>query len=101
MTAKNRSQIITKKLDKNNFPTWKFRMKNFLMQKGYWEYIEGDLEETPKIPKKTQLLHKSRHLKIGIMKQEKCCIDYHLASQIRWLDIYKILYSQRKLGTIW
>ena len=38
------------KLDKNNFPAWKFRMTNFLMRKGYWDYIEGDVEEAPVIP---------------------------------------------------
>ena len=49
MAAENASQIVTEKLDKNNFPAWKFRMTNFLMGKGYWDYIEGDLEEAPKI----------------------------------------------------
>ena len=50
MATENASQIVTEKLDKNNFPAWKFRMTNFLMGKGYWEYIEGDLEEAPEIP---------------------------------------------------
>ena len=49
MATENASQIVTEKLDKNNFPAWKFRMTNFLMGKGYWDYIEGDLEEAPKI----------------------------------------------------
>ena len=35
---------ISDKLDKNNFHAWKFRMTNFLMGKGYWEYIDGDQE---------------------------------------------------------
>ena len=50
MDAKNGSQIVIEKLDKNNFPSWKFRMTNFLMGKGYWDYIEGDLEEALEIP---------------------------------------------------
>ena len=50
MATENASQIVTEKLDKNNFPAWKFRMTNFLMGKGYWDYIEGDLEEAPEIP---------------------------------------------------
>ena len=49
MATENASQIVTEKQDKNNFPAWKFRMTNFLMGKGYWDYIEGDLEEAPKI----------------------------------------------------
>jgi hypothetical protein len=33
------SQIVIKKLHKNNFQMWKFRIMNFLMGKGYWEFI--------------------------------------------------------------
>jgi hypothetical protein len=40
-------QIAIKKLDKNNFQMWKFRIMNFLMGKGYWEYIIGDEKEPP------------------------------------------------------
>jgi len=35
-------QITIEKLDKNNFQMWKFRILNFLMGKGYWEFITGD-----------------------------------------------------------
>jgi len=41
----NLSQIAIEKLDKNNFHVWKFRIMNFLMGKGYWEFITSD--ETP------------------------------------------------------
>ena len=44
------SNIVVDKLDKNNVHAWKFRMTNFLMGKGYWEYIEGDQEKAPEIP---------------------------------------------------
>ena len=50
MAPENGSQIVIEKLHKNNFPAWKFRMTNFLMRKGYWDYIEGDVEEAPVIP---------------------------------------------------
>ena len=43
------NQIVSKKLDDNNFHAWKFRMTNFLMGKDYWEYIEGEHEEAPVI----------------------------------------------------
>ena len=43
------SGLISEKLDKNNFHAWKFRMTNFLMGKGYWEYIEGDQVAPPQI----------------------------------------------------
>ncbi len=41
------SQIAIEKLDKNNFQVWKFRIMNFLMGKGYWEFITGDETEPP------------------------------------------------------
>ncbi len=43
------SQITIEKLDKNNFQVWKFRIMNFLMGKGYWEFIIGD-EKEPLLP---------------------------------------------------
>jgi hypothetical protein len=45
--ANGLSQIAIKKLDKNNFQVWKFRIMNFLMGKGYWEFITGDEKEPP------------------------------------------------------
>jgi hypothetical protein len=45
--ADNLSQIVIEKLNKNNFQTWKFRIMNFLMGKGYWEFIIGDEKELP------------------------------------------------------
>jgi hypothetical protein len=46
----NLSQIAIEKLDKNNFQVWKFRIMNFLMGKGYWEFINGDETKLP-LPK--------------------------------------------------
>jgi hypothetical protein len=36
------SRIAIEKLDKNNFQTWKFRIMNFFMGKGYWEFITAN-----------------------------------------------------------
>jgi hypothetical protein len=41
------SQIVIEKLDKNNFQVCKFRIMNFLMGKGYWEFITADENEPP------------------------------------------------------
>jgi hypothetical protein len=53
-------------LIKIKFFAWKFKMTNFLMGKGYWEYIGGDLEEALEVPEKntaaTQIrAHKDWH----------------------------------------
>jgi hypothetical protein len=47
-------QIAIEKLDKNNFQVWKFRIMNFLMGKGYWEFITGDEKEPPLLENPTQ-----------------------------------------------
>jgi hypothetical protein len=39
------SQIAIEKLNKNNFQVWKFRIMNFFMGKGYWEFKTGDEKE--------------------------------------------------------
>ncbi len=44
------NQIISEKLDKNNFHAWKFRMTNFLMGKGFWDYVEGENEDLLELP---------------------------------------------------
>ena len=49
MSGDNVNQIVAEKLDKNNFHAWRFRITNFLMGKGYWEYIDGEQEEAPKL----------------------------------------------------
>ena len=56
MVVENGGQIVTEKFDKINFAVWKFRMKNFLMGKGYWEKMEGDLEEAPEIPEENAIV---------------------------------------------
>ncbi|KAH7294556.1 hypothetical protein KP509_27G007300 [Ceratopteris richardii] len=43
------TQLMSDKLDKNNFHAWRFRMTNFLMGKGYWKYIEGENENASHI----------------------------------------------------
>jgi hypothetical protein len=52
--ANGLSQIAIEKLDKNNFQVWKFRIVNFLMGKGYWEFIIGDEKEHPLLENPTQ-----------------------------------------------
>ncbi len=51
------SQIAIEKLDKNNFQVWKFRIMNFLMGKGYWEFITNDETKTllPENPTQQQI----------------------------------------------
>jgi hypothetical protein len=41
--------IAIEKLNKNNFQVWKFRIMDFLMGRGYWEFITSD-EKEPHLP---------------------------------------------------
>ncbi len=45
--ANGLSQIAIEKLNKNNFQVRKFKIMNFLMGKGYWEFITGDEKKPP------------------------------------------------------
>jgi hypothetical protein len=68
------SQITIEKLDKNNFQVWKFRIMNFLMGKGYWEFINGD-EKGPPL-QKTPHNNKLKPIKLGMKNQRKSCIGF-------------------------
>ena len=50
MSSDNINQIVAENLDKNNFHAWRFRITNFLMDKGYWEYIDGEQEGAQEFP---------------------------------------------------
>jgi len=52
--ADSLSQIVIEKLDKNNFQVRKFRIMNFLMGKGYWEFITSDETKPPLLENPTQ-----------------------------------------------
>jgi hypothetical protein len=52
--ADNLSQIAIGKLNKNKFQVWKFKIMNFLMGKGYWEFIISDEKEPPLLENPTQ-----------------------------------------------
>ena len=71
MASDSLSQIVTEKLDKKNFQAWKFRMKNFLMGKGYLEFVQE--------MKKNQFFlmfpinSKCRHSKHGMREPGKLC----------------------------
>jgi hypothetical protein len=48
------SPIAIEKLNKNNFQVWKFRIMNFLIGKGYWEFVTSDEIEPPLLENPTQ-----------------------------------------------
>jgi len=53
-TVDDLSQIITEKLNKNNFQVWNFTIMKFLMGKGYWEFITSDEKEPLLLKNPTQ-----------------------------------------------
>jgi hypothetical protein len=71
--ANGLSQIAIEKLNKNNFQVWKFRIMNFLMGKGYWEFITDD-EKEPPLPENHN--NKFKPIKLGMKKQGKSCIGF-------------------------
>ncbi len=53
---------------------WKFRIMNFLMGKGYWEFITCD-ETEPPLPE-TPHNNKFKPIKLGMKKQGKFYIGF-------------------------
>ena len=63
MSSDGFSQIVSEKLEKNNYPAWKFIITNFLKGKGYWDYVDGDNEEQPQIPETDATAEQRKALK--------------------------------------
>ena len=57
-------QIVSEKLKKNSYQAWKFRISNFLMGKGCWDFITSD-EQKPALLD-TSIVAQVQTLKIGI-----------------------------------
>ncbi len=93
------SQIAIEKLDKNNFQVWKFRIMNFLMGKGYWEFITGDEKEPPFPENPTQQQIQAN--KTWHEKAMKSCIGFLWVCPIPWLCIFKMQNHASKLGIHW
>jgi len=88
--ANGLSQIAIEKLDKNNFQVWKFRIMNFSMGKGYWEFINGDETEPPLPKNPTQQQIQAN--KTGHEKARK--VLYWLSVSVRFHDC---AYSRCKI----
>ncbi len=54
---------------------WKFKIMNFLMGKGYWEFITSDEKEPPLLenPTKQQI----KPIILGMKKLRKFCIGFY------------------------
>ena len=63
MASDSINQIMQEKLDKNKFHAWRFWMTNFLMGKGYWDYIEDEHEAAPIVPEQNATPEQIKALK--------------------------------------
>ena len=41
MITKMGNSLPSKKLDRNNFASWEYKMHKYLVGHGYWSYIKG------------------------------------------------------------
>lgn len=71
MASDNFNQIVSEKLDKNNYPAWKFRMTNFFKGKGYWDYISGENESAPEVSRQNPSAEERKALKDWQQGQSK------------------------------
>ena len=65
------NQIVSEKLEKNNYPAWKFRMTNILKGKGYWDYVDGDNAVAPETPEQNATAQQKKALKERQQGQSK------------------------------
>ena len=105
MASDNINQIVQEKLDKNNFHARRFRITNFLMGKGYWEYIEGEHEEAPRVPKNNPSAEQLKAFKDWNQGARKVmywlCVSIHDTMIGHIQDAYKTQSHPRKLGMSW
>ena len=43
------STLPTENLDRNNFASWEYQIHHYLVDQGYWRYIEGAHENQPNL----------------------------------------------------
>ena len=41
------SALPPEKLDRTNFTSWEYKMHQYLVEQGYWSYIQGAHEDQP------------------------------------------------------
>ena len=41
------SSLLTKKLDRNNYASWSYKMHQYLLRHGYWSYVDGANDTAP------------------------------------------------------
>ena len=41
------SSLPTKKLDRNNYVSWSYKMHQYLLGHGYWSYVDRENDTTP------------------------------------------------------
>ena len=74
------NQIVSEKLEKNNYLAWKFKITNFLKGKGYWNYVDGDNEKAPEMPEINTTADQRKALKEWQQGQSK--VMYWLSMSI-------------------
>ena len=42
------SSLPTEKLDKSNYASWSYKMHKYFLGHGYWSYVDGANDATPK-----------------------------------------------------
>ena len=43
------SSLPTEKLDRNNYASWSYKMHQYLLEHGYWSYVDESNDATPKL----------------------------------------------------
>ena len=82
------SFLPTEKLDRSNYASWSYKMHQYLLDNGYWSYMEGANVETPN----------SAHKNFPVWEQGASRVLYCLASYVhdQMLGYIKDAKSQKE-----
>ena len=43
------SLLLTEKLDRSNYASWSYKMHQYLLEHGYWSYVDESNDATPEL----------------------------------------------------
>ena len=74
------NSLPSEKLDRNNFAFWEYKMHQYLVGQGYWNYIEGAHEDQPVV---TALEYATwEKARSGMMYCLATCVHHHMLGYI-------------------
>ena len=79
--------LPSEKLDRKNFPSWEYKMHQYLVGQGYWSYIKGG-QEIRSDPKNTEYSTWEQAAS-RVMYYLATCVHHHMLGYIQQVETPK------------